>query len=374
MHAGRPLVATSLMLALALNACKDGEGDETPADSAAASSTSTLSLPVVGDTVQRADLVLTVATRGEVRSEAVARLRAEATGTVDRVPVRPGQRVSKGQLLVALDPKPFDLDVAAAEAAVHEAEARYEGVIIPDSVVSGEAPSAERRAAVSASSGLETARISLDQAKLARERAEIRAPFSGVVDRIEVAPGTRVSSGDAIATVVDVDDLQIEASVLEHDLPLIRSGGTALITSAAAPGKEITGRVAAVLPLVDTVTRAGRALVRFRSNGVLRPGMSAEVRLESTRLDDRILVPASSVVERDGRPLVFVVKGGRAQWVYINPGRSNGRETEVLPDSSSNQIPVAVGDTVLIEGHLTLTHDAPVRVVMPSEGTEEGSR
>ena len=69
-----------------------------------------------------------------------------------------------------------------------------------------------------------------------------------------------------------------------------------------------------------------------------------------------------------------VVKGGRAQWVYINPGRSNGRETEVLPDSSSNQIPVAVGDTVLIEGHLTLTHDAPVRVVMPSEGTAEGSR
>ena len=373
MHAGRPLVAT-LLLALALTACKEGEGDETPADSAAASSTSTLSLPVVGDTVQRADLVLTVATRGQVRSEAVARLRAEATGSVQRVPVRPGQRVTKGQLLVSLDPQPFDLDVAAAEAAVREAEARYAGIIIPDSVVSGEAPSPERRAAVASSSGLETARISLEQAKLERERAEIRAPFSGVVDRVDVAPGTRVSSGDAIATVVDVDDLQIEASVLEHDLPLIRSGGAAIITSAAAPGREITGRVAAVLPLVDTVTRAGRALVRFRSNGALRPGMSAEVRLESTRLDARILVPASAVVERSGRPLVFVVKGGRAQWVYINPGRSNGRDTEVLPDSASKQIPVAVGDTVLIEGHLTLTHDAPVKVVMPSEEAVDGSR
>jgi multidrug efflux pump subunit AcrA (membrane-fusion protein) len=91
--------------------------------------------------------------------------------------------------------------------------------------------------------------------------------------------------------------------------------------------------------------------------------MYADLRLEATRLPDRILVPSRAVIERDGRPLVFVVKGGRAQWVYINPGRNNGVDTEVLPDSSSNQIPVAVGDTVLIEGHLTLTHDAPVKLV-----------
>jgi HlyD family secretion protein len=95
--------------------------------------------------------------------------------------------------------------------------------------------------------------------------------------------------------------------------------------------------------------------------------MYADLRLEATRLPNRIIVPARAVIERDGRPLVFVVKGGRAQWVYILPGRSNGAETEVLPDSSSGQIPVAVGDTVLTEGHLTLTHDAPVRVLSNKE-------
>jgi HlyD family secretion protein len=86
------------------------------------------------------------------------------------------------------------------------------------------------------------------------------------------------------------------------------------------------------------------------------------VRLEAARLPNRIIVPSSAVIERDGRPLVFVVKDGRAQWVYIVPGRSNGAETEVLPDSASGQIPLKAGDVVLIEGHLTLTHDAPVRV------------
>jgi hypothetical protein len=59
---------------------------------------------------------------------------------------------------------------------------------------------------------------------------------------------------------------------------------------------------------------------------------------------------------------VFIVKDGRAQWTYITPGRSNGRETEVLPDSSSGQIPVHPGDAIIVDGQLTLTHDAPVKV------------
>ncbi|HEU4830447.1 MAG TPA: efflux RND transporter periplasmic adaptor subunit, partial [Gemmatimonadales bacterium] len=244
----------------------------------------------------------------------------------------------------------------------------YNDMIVPDSIVSGEAPSEERRRNALARSGLAGARVRLEQAKLDRDRAVITAPFAGVIDRVNVAAGERLSAGAEVTTVVNINDLRIEASVLEHDLPLIKVGGQAVITAAAAPGREIIGRVAAVLPLIDSTTRAGRALVRFRSEGVLRPGMYADVRLESTRLTDRIIVPAPAVLERDGRPLVFVVKEGRAQWVYINPGRSNGIETEVLPDSSTGEIPVAAGDTVLVEGHLTLTHDAPVRVVAKAEG------
>jgi multidrug efflux pump subunit AcrA (membrane-fusion protein) len=122
-----------------------------------------------------------------------------------------------------------------------------------------------------------------------------------------------------------------------------------------------------VLPLVDSTTRAGRAIVRLNSAGALRPGMYADLRLEATRLTGRTVVPERAVIERDGRPLVFVVRNDRAQWVYVNPGRSNGREREILPDSSTGQIPVKAGDLVITEGHLTLTHDAPVRVVSKRE-------
>ena len=81
---------------------------------------------------------------------------------------------------------------------------------------------------------------------------------------------------------------------------------------------------------------------------------------------DRVIVPAVAVIERDGRPLVFRHRAGRAEWLYVTPGRSNGRETEVSPSQETNLAPIQPGDTVLVEGHLTLAHDAPVRLLSRS--------
>ena len=364
------LVPVAALLLAAGCKDKDAAAEPAAADTTGARAASTISLPVVGQTVRKGDLVLTVSTTGQVRSDAVAKLKAENAGTVQQVLVVPGQRVQQGQALVRLDPRPFDLAVDEAEAAVAQSEVSYNDNIIPDSIVSGRAPTEERRRNALARSGLAAARVRLERARDDRKRAVIGAPFSGVIDRVDVAVGERVAPGQDIATIVDVTNLRIEAAVLEHDLPLIRAGGEAIVTTAAAPDLRVPGRVAAVLPLIDSTTRAGRALIRLRSNGVLRPGMYADVRLESTRLPNRVVVPSAAVIEREGRPLVFVVKDGRAQWTYVQPGRSNGLETEILPDSSTGVIPVSDGDTVLVEGHLTLTHDAPVRTVAKVESEE----
>jgi multidrug efflux pump subunit AcrA (membrane-fusion protein) len=146
-----------------------------------------------------------------------------------------------------------------------------------------------------------------------------------------------------------------------------------VITSAATSGQSFDGRVVAVLPIVNSETRSGRAYVRTTGTGALRPGMYADVRLEAQRLPGRRLVPTRAIIQRDGRDLVMVVRDGRAQWTYIQAGRSNGRQTEVLPDSASGLIPVNPGDQVIIEGHLTLIHDAQVRVV-PRRETTPGSQ
>jgi len=364
----RRSVVTLLLIAAACKAKpEEGNGAAAADTTAGAGTTSTLSLPVVAQEVRQGDLILSVATTGQVRSEAMATLKSETQGPIVAVLVRPGDRVRKDQPLVQVDPKPLDLAVQDAAAKLEEARLRLLDNTVPDSIVTGKALTGERLRNAEIRAGLEAARVALERARLERAKATITAPFDGVMDEVKVSVGERLAASQEVGRIVDIDHLRIEAAVLEHDLPLIRLGGQAVVTAAAAPDQPVTGRIAAILPIVDTTTRAGRALIRMSGGGVLRPGMYADVRLEATRLPGRIIVPAAAVIERDGRPLVFVVKDGRAQWVYIFPGRSNGAETEVLPDSATGQVPVKPGDLVLVEGHLTLTHDAPVQVIQRAE-------
>lgn len=375
----RTAATLSTLLLVLLAACSGDDGaaaeDGTAAaDSSDAGGSAPVVLPVVGEEVRVGDLVLSVTTTGQVRSEASASMRIEVAGTVTEVLIRPGQRVSKGEAMVKLDTIPFTIAVREAEAALDVARLQLRDNTMPDSIVNGRMPTGERLRNAEIRAGLPAAQARLDKARLDRERATIVAPFDGTIDQVKVSPGERASAGTEVAVVVDLTNLRIEASVLEHDLPFIRAGGDATITTAAAPGQAVSGRISAILPLVDSTTRAGRAIINVRNPGsggaggpMLRPGMYADVRLEATRLTGRTVVPARAVIERDGRPLVFVVRDGRAQWTYIQPGRSNGFETEVQPDSVSGVIPVQAGDIVLIDGHVTLTHDAPVRLIARAE-------
>lgn len=329
-----------------------------PSDGAAS-----VSLPVAALDARDGDLILRVATTGQVRSEAVVPLRAEVAGTVAQLLVRAGDQVAAGTPLVKLDPYPFDLAVREAQARADEAEQRFLESYVPESLVTGRGPTPEQRKALMNKAGLTGGRLLLERARYEQARALVTSPVTGVVQSIDVAVGEKLSAGQPISTVVDTRRLLVEAQVLEHDLPLIRVGGEAIVTSAGAPDRPLRGRVDALLPLVDSVARSGRAIVRLNGDGTLRPGMYADVQLEATRLRNRRLVPTRAVIERDGRPLVFVVKDGRAQWTYIVPGRSNGVDTEVLPDSSTGDIPIKAGDPVIVDGHLTLTHDAPVKLL-----------
>jgi HlyD family secretion protein len=342
---------------------ENGESSDSSAVGADAPATTQLTLPVAAVEVREGDLVLTVSTTGQVASDEVATLRSEIAATVSKVLVRPGDRVRAGQPLVEFDPQLLDIAVREAEANLERAQVQYRDTYYPDSVVTGRPPTEEQRRNARARSGLSSAEVALERAQYEREKAIVKSPFDGLVDEVMIAPGMRLGAGDQLTRVVNLGALRVDAQVLEHDMALVKEGGQAIVSSAAGGNRPIIGRIVAVLPLVDTTTRSGRAFIRIPAGSALRPGMYADVRLEATRLPNRRLVPTRAIIQRDNRPLVFVVRDGRAQWVYINPGRSNGIETEVLPDSGTGLIPVEVGDNVIVEGHLTLTHDATVRVV-----------
>lgn len=362
------LLAVALLVTSA-SACKnfatDGADstDGAPAASEASTSRSdSLSLPVVAEQARDGDLVLRVNTTGIVRSEALVKLTAEVGGVIVLLPVRSGSPVRKGDVILKLDPYPFDIAVRDAQSKLEQVQQRVYELYGPDSISTGRAPSPAQRRAYEMREGLSGAVLALEKAKQEQLRSTVLSPITGVLDAVLVTAGERLNGSQAIATVVDPTNLHIDAQVFEHDLAVLRPGSEAYITSAGAPGRELRGRVEAILPLLDSASHSGRAIVRFSGDGRLRPGMYAEVQLESMRLPNRRLVPTRAVIERDGRPLVFVVREGRAQWVYIEAGRSNGIDTEVLPDTVTGVIPVNAGDTVIVDGHLTLTHDAAVTI------------
>lgn len=339
----------------------DGAAQTVSAEEAAAPRT-TVALPVVAQEATEGDLVLRVNARGDIYGDVVVKLSSDVSGRVAEVLVKAGSRVSKGQPLVKLDPQSFDFAVREAQASLEEREQAFRESFVPESLVTGIGPTADQRKALRVRSGLQRAEIALDKAKWDRERSIVLSPVNGFIDRFDLAVGEQLGAGTTFATVVDVSSLRIEARVIEDDMPLIRVGGEALVTSPAIPGRSLRGRIDAVLPMIDSVKRVGRVIVRVPGESALRPGMYADVQLEAQRLPGRIMVPAKAIIERDGRPLVFVVREGRGQWTYIQPGRSNGVDTEVLPDSSTGVIPISAGDQIIVDGHLTLTHDAAVTI------------
>ncbi len=363
----------SLPIAAILAGCGGGTSDDTDSTASEgtaqeASTGSSLTLDVIGDTVIKGDLVLWVNADAVIKSDAVASLKLQTEGNVLEVYVRPGDRVRRGQPLVKLDPEPLELALEKAEAALRTATARYQADILPDSIVTSRPPLESRRQFVTGTSGLESAEIGVREARLALQRSVLLAPFDGVIEKVGVSVGERASSGQEAAVLVDITNLRVEAKVQQHNIPMLSTGGDAQITVAGLARGPIRGRIATVLPLVDSTNRTGTVVVRVQGDGIIRPGMFARVTLEADRLKDRIIVPERAIVERTNRPLVFAVRNGIAEWVYIERGQTNGIQTEILPDTVSGIIPLKPGETVLVGGHLTMVHQAPVRVVNRPEG------
>jgi multidrug efflux pump subunit AcrA (membrane-fusion protein) len=198
-----PLLAIVLIAGLA-TACKpsaDGNADSAGAVVGAGGAAADdnggpqLALPVTANEAREGDLVLRVNTTGQVRSDAAVKLRAEVAGTIASVLVRPGTRVSKGQVLIKLDPYPFDLAVREAQAVADESEQRYFESFVPESLVTGRGPNPEQRKALMNKAGLVGAKLRLERAQFEQSRATITSPVDGMVDLVDVAAGERVTGG-----------------------------------------------------------------------------------------------------------------------------------------------------------------------------------
>jgi RND family efflux transporter MFP subunit len=195
------------------------------------------------------------------------------------------------------------------------------------------------------------------------EKTKISAPFAGIITDIQVSPQEHVSVARDLFTLVNISRIQVHAKVLESEIGKMKKGREVNLRFSAYADKVFKGKVKAISPIVNPDDKTCRVVIDVANpEEEIKPGMHAEVEIAAEIYQDKLLIPQDAVLDRGGRKLAFVVEDGLAKWRYIQVGLENDEYAEVLPSEREGE-GIKEGETVIVEGHFTLAHDARVRII-----------
>ncbi|HVT40063.1 MAG TPA: efflux RND transporter periplasmic adaptor subunit [Gemmatimonadaceae bacterium] len=235
----------------------------------------------------------------------VAALAAPAPTRVAKVYVTAGAHVNQGDPLVEFEQAPFEATLRSTEAALATAQRAAERAQrLADAGVSA------RREAEVAASDLAVAQANFAAAKLARDRATLRAPISGVVTRMSAVLGANADASQSLVEVADPSALDAALTLSPNDAARVRAGHrVTLYAGAAATGEPVaSGRVSDVSAAVDTASRGIMVRAEVASGAsALRLGGTVFGRIAIADHPDAVVVPAESLVPTGEGFKVFVV-------------------------------------------------------------------
>jgi membrane fusion protein (multidrug efflux system) len=321
------------------------------AASRAADATKVSAITVDVIKVARAPMPQTITAVGSLRSDESVMLRPEVAGRINAIQFREGQPVTKGTILVRLDPVVNQAEVQQARANLTLAKSKFNRAVdlAKQNFISGQArDEAENNLKVA------EAAVSLAEAHLAK--TEIRAPFSGVIGLRSVSVGDYVKEGADMVNIESIDPLKVDFRVPETFFRQVQTGQPLSIALESFPGKLYAGKVIAVNPLIDA---AGRSVVIRAQVGNnesrLRPGMFARVRLVTKDAHDALVVPEQAIVPEGDEQYVFRVLDGKAVRTRVETGQRRDAKVEIVKG-------LGIDDVVVIAGQIKLRDGVPVAI------------
>ncbi len=311
-------------------------------------------------------------------------LRARTAGYVEQVLVDRGSVVKQGQLLVKLSAPEMAAQVAAAESKADEADAQRveaeaqlasaqstydklkKAAATPGTISGNELVQAEKnmdaaKALVrSRESAVRSAQAAMVASKDMQQYLSVTAPFAGVITNRYVHPGSLVGPGsetsDGLLELQQVSRLRLVVGVPETNVAGIVRGGHVNFTVPAHPGQTFSGVVARISPALDPKTRTMSVELDVQNaRGLLSPGMYPEVSWPVRGQGVALLVPATSVVTTTERTFVIRVREGRAEWVNVRRGASDGDLVRI-------EGPLQAGDVVVRRGTDEIREGSAVQV------------
>ena len=173
-----------------------------------------------------------------------------------------------------------------------------------------ETAEADRKAAEATLAGVQEQMQALQTAS-PTANYEVTAPISGTVVEVKKSAGEEVRAGEPILEIVALDRVWVEAPIFEKDLGRMKNEVAAIFTTSAYPDKEFRGRLITIGAVVDEQTRAATAVFEVDNGpGDLKIGMQANLRLGAGVKASVLLVPKESVLDNEGKKIVYVMLSG----------------------------------------------------------------
>jgi len=298
-----------------------------------------------------------IGTMAAVRGVTVS---ADLPGIVDEILFESGQAVREGQVLVVLDTRQEQAQMAAAEAQRVLGRLNFTRMqeLLDQRVVSKaeyDSATAESRQA--------DARVG--EIRAAIERKTIRAPFAGVLGIRQVNKGQYLAGGDPVVPLQSVDPIYVNFGVPQQVLGQVRVGRDIRVTTETVGNVDFHGQITAIDSVIDETTRNIRMQATLANHdGRLRPGMFVQTEMPLGADQNVVALPASAISYAPYGDSVFVVadlkddkghvyRGVRQQFVKL--GHARGDQIAVLSGLSR-------GDEVVTSGVFKLRNGAAVLV------------
>ncbi len=244
-----------------------------------------------------------VVLRGRTEALRTVDIKAETYGQIEELKIKRGDYVTRGQVIVQLDPESRPAVLREAKALREQRRLEYE------------AASRLKEKGFRAETQYAAARAALDAAEAVVQRAEvdlantaIRAPFEGILDERMVELGDFVEQGDSIVRVVDLDPILVVGEVNERDIDRIGVGtiGQARLIT----GTEIAGRVRFIASMANAQTRTFRVELEVPNpDGAIPDGVSAELSLPLDEVMAHLVSPAILTLNDKGVVGVMTLEG-----------------------------------------------------------------
>lgn len=184
----------------------------------------------------------------------------------------------------------------------------------------------------------------------------LRSSIAGVITELNVRPGMSLTAGTTLARINGLDPVWLELALPEAQAGAVQLGQAAEAQLPAFPGERLNGTVSSVLPAADAQSRTLRVRVELANpTGRLRPGMSAQVRLNLPSSAPALLLPSEAVIRTGKRALVMLAEdGGRFRPVQVQLGAESAGQVAVLAGLQEGQQVVASGQ-FLLDSEASLT-------------------